>query len=298
MAVEARRGTLHPAGPPVHSVLRGTESVSLEEINRRWGLVIEREGVAGDRVERAIRRATRDGGFDDVDPRWVDFLASNLQVCAFLSQETARVLDRAADRCQWGEISRSITLEASMLVRQAQAQVLYAMDLEPLSRETPMDCARAQWHGGRAWQPARQMLERLSLRDDWAEILVGVNLCFEPLVAQLIRFEWGTRLASELGDTTTPIVAEATQIQQAWLRDWTVATLRALLEHPTHGEANRSHLRRWLAAWGERAREAAAALTTLTADLPDPGAGTESYARVCDDHRAIVASLDLDGGHA
>ncbi len=291
MAVEERRGTLHPAGPPVHTALRGAEGVSLEGIDRRWGQIIEREGVAGERVERAIRRATQHRALADVDARWLGFLASNLQVSAFVSQATARALDHASDRCQWGAISRNMTLEASMLVRQAQAQVLYAIDLESLTSETPIDQARAQWQGGRAWQPARRMLATLALRDDWAEVLVAVNFCFEPLVAQLMRFEWGTRIASELGDTTTPIVAEATQIQQAWMRDWTTTVFREVLAHPVHGTENRRCVERWITTWGEKAREAAAALTTLTTDLPDPNAGAVALARVCDDHRAIVESL-------
>jgi len=294
MAVDERRGTpLHPAGPPVHSALRGTEEISLEAIDRRWGATIERESTAGARVERAIRRATRDGGLEAVDRRWLEFLATNLQVSAFLAQETARVLEQASDRCLWGSVSRHMTLQASMLTRQAQAQVLYAIDLEAIVGERPTDQARAQWIGGRAWQPARELLDALALHDDWAEILVAVNLCFEPLVSQLMRFEWGTRIASSLGDTTTPIVAEATQVQQAWLRDWTVVTVRQALDHPVHGEANRAFVRRWLTTWGAKASEAGAALTTLTTGLPDPLAGEQGLTRVRDDHRAIVESLEL-----
>lgn len=294
MAVEERRGTpLHPAGPPVHTTLRGTASITLEEIDERWGSSIDRDAVAGARVERAIRRATAGTGLADLDERWLTFLRENMQVAAFVAQDTARVLERAADRCEWGPIARNIALQASMQTRQAQAVVLYAIDLESMVGEMPLDRARAQWRGGRAWQPARRMLEALAARDDWAEILVAVNVCFEPLVGQLLRFEWGTRIADGLGDPVTPVVAEATQIQQAWLRDWTTATVRAALADHRHGEHNRAELQKWTTRWGAMAAQAATAAAPLAATLPDPAVADESLARVLEDHREIVVSLGL-----
>lgn len=294
MAVEERRGpSLHPAGPPVHTTLRGTTSISLQDVDERWGTSIDRDAVAGARVERAIRRATGGGEMAGLDERWLAFLRDHMQVAAFVAQDTARVLEHAADRCAWGPIARNIALQASMQTRQAQAVVLYAIDLEAMIGDMPLDRARAQWHGGRAWQPARRMLEALAARDDWAEILVGLNVCFEPLVGQLLRFEWATRIAHELGDPVTPVVAEATQIQQAWLRDWTTATLRGAATDPTHGEHNRAELTKWAARWGAMGREAATAAVTVCATLPDPAAGDDALARVLDDHAAIVASLGL-----
>lgn len=293
MAVEERRGTLHPAGPPVHTTLRGTGAITLEQIDERWGTSIDREAVAGARVERAIRRATADGGMAGLDERWLAFLRDHMQVAAFVAQDTARVLDRAADRCEWGPIARNIGLEASMQTRQAQAVVLYAIDLEGTIGDMPLDRARAQWRGGRAWQPARKMLEALAIQDDWAEILVAVNLCFEPLVGQLLRFEWATRIAHELGDTVTPVVAEATQIQQAWLRDWTVAVVRAAVADPRHGDHNRAELRKWAARWGAMAQEAATAAAPVAAMLPGERTADEALERVLADHRDILASVEL-----
>lgn len=293
MAVEERRGTLHAAGPPVHTSLRGTAAITLDGIDERWGTTIEREGVSSARVERAIRRATAEGGMAGLDERWLAFLREHIQVAAFIAQDCARILDRAADRCSWGPVARNIALESSMQTRQAQAVVLYAIDLERVVGDMPLERARAQWRAAATWQPARRMLETLAVRDDWAEIVVAINLCFEPLVAQLMRFEWGSRIAHALGDPVTPVVAEATQIQQAWLRDWTGAIVRGAIADPTHGAHNHAELRRWIARWGAAAQEAARTAAAAAATLPGERTADEALERVLADHRDIVESLEL-----
>lgn len=291
MAVDQRskHAALRQTGP--HTELEGAEAISLGRSDARWGTSLDREATTDARVERAIRRATGGGGMADVDPGWMSFLTGNLQVVAFLTREESRVLDRAADRCQWGPVGRNLGLQAAMLARQSQAVVLYAIDLEAISPGVPLDQARAQWMGGRAWQPARRMLEALSVREDWAELLVAVNVCFEPLVGQLIRFEWASRLAGHFGDQISPIVAEATQIQQAWVRDWTHEALRSVLDDPRHGAHNRALVERWIATWTPHAQAAAAALTELTGALADPERGREALARVTEDQQAVAASV-------
>lgn len=270
--------------------LRGAEAISLGRSDARWGSSLDREATTDARVERAIRRATG-GAMDGVDPGWMSFLTGNLQVVAFLTREESRVLDQAADRCRWGPVGRNLGLQAAMLARQSQAVVLYAIDLEAISPGVPLDQARAQWMGGRAWQPARRMLEALCVREDWAELLVAINVCFEPLVGQLIRFEWASRLAGHYGDQISPVVAEATQIQQAWVRDWTHEALRTILDDPRHGAHNRALVERWITTWTPHARTAAAALTELTAPLTDPERGREALVRVTEDQEAVVASV-------
>jgi len=134
--------------------------------------------------------------------------------------------------------------------------------------------------------------------DDWAETVVAVNLCLEPLVGQLMRYEWGTLLAQGYGDATTPVVAETTQVQYAWARDWTGEAVRALLNHEREAEHNRQLIERWVRSWTDPARDAAAALTTLTTDLPDPSVGPIALASVLAEQRTLLAELGLDPGPA
>src|SRR5690606_20104334 len=100
--------------------------------------------------------------------------------------------------CRWGPVARAIDTEAALFLREAQALVLYAMDLESVLGELPLEGARACWEAGRAWAPARRLLAQLGARDEWAEIVVAVNVCVQPLFGQLMRREWGNRLAADL----------------------------------------------------------------------------------------------------
>lgn len=270
--------------------------MTLDAVDQRWASTIARESTSDARQARAVRRVTESGTLGAVDDRWVRFLAQNIQVSAFVWQQTSRLLERAADACPWGPLARCIELQAAMHTRQAQSAVLYAIDLEALGDQQPLDQARAQWVGGRAWQPTRRALSGLTVVDDWGETVVAINVCFEPLIGQLMRYEWGTLLAQAYGDATTPVVAEATQVQYAWARDWTTEAVRALIADQRHGEHNRRLIERWVRAWTEPAHAAATALTGLTTHLPDQAAGPVALAGVIAEQRALLGELGIDPG--
>lgn len=270
--------------------------MTLDAVDQRWASTIARESASGARQARAVRRVTESGTLGAVDERWARFLAQNIQVSAFVWQQTSRLLERAADACPWGALARCIELQAAMHTRQAQNAVLYAIDLEVLGDQQPLDQARAQWVGGRAWQPTRRALAGLTVVEDWGETVVAINVCFEPLVGQLMRYEWGTLLAQTYGDATTPVVAEATQVQYAWTRDWTTEAIRALIADERHGAHNRLLVEHWVRAWTQPAQAAATALTGLTTDLPDQAAGPVALAGVVAEQRGLLAELGIDPG--
>jgi hypothetical protein len=155
-----------------------------------------------------------------------------------------------------------------MKQRSAQAIVLYAMDLEDHHGEFPIEKAREAFLGDEPWQPTRRLLERLAAAADWGEVVVAANLCFEPVVATLLRRELGTRAAAANGDTVTPVLARVETQEWEWARRWTVALVRFLLDDARHGEANRALIAGWVNEWLPQAREAALALTPLADEIP------------------------------
>jgi len=54
--------------------------------------------------------------------------------------------------------------------------------------------------------PARENVERIVSCRDWVEILVAVNLAFEPIVGRLMKTELLARNAQRHGDAVTPLV--------------------------------------------------------------------------------------------
>jgi propane monooxygenase coupling protein len=169
--------------------------------------------------------------------------------------------------------------------------VLYAMDLEPyLGRQLPIAPARQAFLRDPAWQPARRYLERLAATADWGEVLVAANLCFEPVVATLVRRELGTRAAAAHGDTVTPVLARVETQEWEWARAWTVALTRFLLTDAVHGEANRAVLGSWVRDWMPAALAAAVALAPVGETV-----GVDE-ARAIDRVRRYAGELLADAG--
>ena len=124
---------------------------------------------------------------DDFDPEWVEFLRRYLQVPAFVEHGIWLALASAARDCLSDTVAHCVALEAAMKQRQAQALLLYGLDLEESLGEFPVESARMTFLEAGPWQPARRYVERVRATPDWGERVVAVNLCFEPLVGLLLR---------------------------------------------------------------------------------------------------------------
>ena len=91
--------------------------------------------------------------------------------------------------------------------------------------------------------------------------MIAANLCFEPVVATLIRRELGTRAAAAHGDTVTPVLARAETQEWEWTRGWTVALSPVPARGPRpRGAQPRGARRGWVRDWLPEALAAATAL--------------------------------------
>ncbi|HEX8977049.1 MAG TPA: MmoB/DmpM family protein [Solirubrobacteraceae bacterium] len=255
------RGTWNDAS----TALRSADWFAFRDPGQQWERTYYQAGTAVEQqIEGALRSAAQQGLIDDLEPGWVEFLRAQLQVPAYLEHGLWFALATAARDCLSDTVATCVCLQAAMKQRSAQAIVLYAMDLEQhLGLEFPIDAARQAFIGEEAWQGARRFLERLAATADWAEVLFAANLCFEPVVATLVRRELGTRAAAAHGDTVTPVLARVETQEWEWTRAWTVALARFLLEDPRSGAHNREILSGWVRDWLPQALAAAAALAPL-----------------------------------
>jgi propane 2-monooxygenase small subunit len=250
------------------------------------------EAEAAARITAAVDQLTV--GPAPADGAWLAFLREHMQCAAFVFHAAAAVLDDVAARCTWPALAPLLALEAGTQQRQAQALVLYVMDLERHFGPAPIDEARERWLTASAWQPARSFLAQLREVEDWGEALVAFNLCFEPLVGQLLRGELGTAMALVHGDRTTPVVAAAGQAEGRWTRSWMVELSAALTADPRHGDANRRLLEGWLARWLPPGLEAVYGTAELAADVPGRPDVDGALERVLAEHRALLASACLE----
>ncbi|MBV9313305.1 MAG: hypothetical protein JO100_06050 [Pseudonocardia sp.] len=251
----------------------------------------------GSRYERSIEDglnvARRDGHLARLDKGWIEFLRGHFQQLAYAEHGMWLLLAVAARDGLSDTITHCICFEAAMKQRQAQAVVLYAMDLEPVHGEFPIETAKQSFLDDRAWQPLRRTLEELTTVTDWGERVVAVNLCLEPLVGVLLRRELYLRGCAVAGDTVLPTLLNAAQLEYQYSQDWTEAMIRMVLSSPSHGAGNARVLGDWLTRWLPKAREAAEALRLVFAAAP---AGVDFAAAVAATEADLSASftaLDL-----
>ena len=243
-------------------------------------------------LEQTTATAIGAGLLEDIDPRWAELLRTQLQVAAFVEHGLWFATATIGRDCLSDTVAHCVCLEAAMKQRSAQAIVLEAMDLEPFLGPIPIDAARAAFLSEPEWQPARRYLERLAATPDWGEVIVAANLVFDPLVGTLLRREVGIRAAGACGDPLTPALARAAEREWQWMRAWTVALGRLLMDDPEHGAGNRNTIVGWVRAWMPAALAALDALAPLARQVPaglDPGRSRE---RVL----ACAAGVLLDAG--
>lgn len=251
------------------------------------------EAEAEERIVAALREARASEALAHVAPGWFAFLRGHMQVAAFLAKDCHRVLERAGRLCPWPDVARCIELQGLTQERQAQTLVLHAVEIESTFGDMPIDEARRGWNSDPAWRGSREMLAQLAGVDDWAETVVAMNLCFEPLVGQLLRREFGIGAAIRHDDPITPPVGEAGQREWEWAREWTVALLRFLIVDPRHGPENLATIERWLAQWLPLARSAARDVASLAELLPRPADTVAALRRVEEDQLRLAADAGL-----
>lgn len=270
------------------TALRSTDWFAFRDPAGLWERPFYQNGARAEaQIDGAVAGAVRDGLFKDFDPRWVEFLRHNLQVPAFAEHGLWLATASAGRDCLSDSITHAVVFEAAYKQRMAQSIVLYAMDVEPHFGEFATAAAKERWMTHDAWQPTREYVEKLHSTNDWGEVIFATNVCFEPIVGTMIRRELGIRAATVNGDTVTPVIARAGQLEWGWTADWTAAFMDLILTDGTHGTANRDVVAGWLEAWMPMAVAAAEALTALLDELPVSFPADDARARVLESAAAF-----------
>lgn len=275
------------------TALRSSDWFAFRDPAGQWERPYYQRGSAAEsQIENAIASARAEGVLQDFTPEWVEFLRTYLQVPAYVEHGLWFATATAARDCLSDSITACVALQAAMKQRSAQAVVLYAMDLEEHHGPFPIEDARERFLSEPAWQPARRYVERLAAVEDWGELIVAANVCFEPLAGNLLRRDLGIRAAARNGDTVTPVLSRVAAQEWEWARDWTAAFARFVGGDERHGEENRSQLEAWIREWLPEALDATLALGAIAERLP-VGIDVE---RASDNVRGDAAAVFADCG--
>ena len=238
-------------------------------------------------LARLIPAALSAGLGSSIDADWLDPVLSRYYAAwPFVEYGLFMALCYAVREALGDTIAFSIAFQAGDRMRHLQDIVHLMFDLAE-AREGFTDAgARDAWMTDPVLMPARENIERIVSCRDWLEIVVAVNLVFEPIVGRLMKTELLARNAPRHGDAVTPLVLASANVDTERHRAATAELVRLVLADPSHGDSNRVMLAGWLDKWSAESIRAAEALAPLF------GAGASETIGSCLS-RVLAGQLDL-----
>lgn len=126
--------------------------------------------------------------------------------------------------------------------------------------------ARRIWELDDAWQPAREVLERLLLAYDWGEAFTALNLVVKPTLDALLK-EAFVDLAVANSDGLTAALLQDSRVDSTRSRAWSAELARYAIANDVR---NRDVLDHWAQEWQVLADRAVDGLAATFADAPVP----------------------------
>lgn len=153
---------------------------------------------------------------------------------------------------------------------------------------------RRLWETHEGWQPARKAIEYALVSYDWGEAFTALNLVLAPTLDDVLLTQLGQASRNTQDNLTwllASFLAEDSARRDAWSR--ALADL-AVAQRPD----NRSVLRKWVERWSRLADDAALALGTILADVPNAESPEDVAAHARQTRERLLAGLVDPDEHA
>jgi len=247
-------------------------------------------------LERLIPASLAEGVFSSVSQSWLhEVVARYYAAWPYAEYGLFLSLCYAVREALADTVMFALVFEATDKLRHQQDVVRLLLDLGDLDGAFSDESARDAWMCDPALAPVRENIERIFSLNDWGEIVIAINLAFEPLVGALVKDEFLARNASYNGDPATSMILAAARRDTGRHLDTTRSLVRFLTSDPEFGPANRDVIAEWVRHWaGESATvsQAAASLFQLRG-ITVVNDAQSSLARVTAAHSALVGELGL-----
>lgn len=159
-----------------------------------------------------------------------------------------------------GRIAIASLFQAADEVRRIQT-VAYRMRQLQKSREASSDASPSIWEREAAWQPMRELVERLLVTFDWGEALVALNLVVKPAFDHLLGKHLG-QLVRARGDDVVARLLSSLDEDGEWHKSWTTALLAVVV---ADRDENRTVIEAWVRHWKPMAERAVSSLEEFMA---------------------------------
>ena len=224
-------------------------------------------------VDQLLQAAEQTGYDRQLSPAWVSVLEAVLPVLRYPSHALHMLAAYVAHMAPEGRLVVAGAFQAADELRRVQHLARRMRQLQELRADFGQ-AAREAWQQHPAWQPLRELLERLLVSYDYGEATVALNLVVKPALDELFMVEFAA-LARSQNDRLFAELAHSLHKDCCWQRDWTQVWAReAVREAPANAEL----LSAWIARWWPPTDRALAASVDLWGI--DPGVAAQLLERV------------------
>ena len=239
---------------------------------------------------------TLDTGIGEINEAWLGkILGTYYAAWPFTEYGLFLALCYAVRESLADTVMFATAFEATDKFRHQQDIVRLILDISDRDPAFSDAGARSAWMEDPILVPVRENIERIFSLYDWAEILVAINLAFEPLVGRLVKDEFIARNAPHNGDPLTPVILAAARRDSARHLETTRNLVQFLSSDPQFGDTNRQVISGWLERWTAESNRAAGATAGLfdIKGISLRESGPDVLHRVTEDHSKIVTDLGL-----
>jgi methane monooxygenase component A beta chain/propane monooxygenase small subunit len=278
------------------TVIRSSDWYAYRDPNQTW----QRGYISGvheseKALERSFEGAHAAGLFGFADQAWVGKgLAEHYMTYPFVEYGLFLALCYAEREALCDTATFSIVFEAGDKLRHVQDVVYYSFELAEAFPGFDDSGVHEAWISDPLWQGARKAVENIIALNDWMEVIVATNLCFDRLFGELAKVEYFSRFAAANGDMVTPIIIASSEADSARTQRWTAALIKHVLSDRTYGSANREIISGWIEKWNRYSLDACEAFAPAFDQTPAKPATFQSVLNdVQAKQAAYLSSFDL-----
>jgi toluene monooxygenase system protein E len=193
-----------------------------------------------------------------LSPSWVATLAAVLPPLRYPVHGLQMIACYVGHMAPAGRVVVACALQAADEIRRIQRLAYRTRQLQELDASFGADAA-ALWQRDQAWQPLRELIERLLVTYDWGEALVALNVVVKPALDDLFMARFA-QLARAAGDDLFAKLLGSLQMDCCWHHAWTDALITTLVAQTA---GNAAVVTAWTEKWRPAAMAATAALEPL-----------------------------------
>lgn len=184
-------------------------------------------------------------GYDaHLRPAWLHTLARVVAPFRYPGHGFQMIASYFGQMAPSGRITIAAALQSADEMRRIQRIAYRVRQLQRIYPGFAAD-SKSLWQTDPAWQPLRQVVERLLIAYDWAESFVGLNVVLKPLVDELFM-KYVSDLALREDDYLLGQVFYSLNEDCLWHRQWSEALIRMAIEDNAQ---NRETIQGWINQW-------------------------------------------------